>query len=182
MSLLARTLVILNLSTAAFAYEFPHPPEVFNAQVAVLSALPARLPSANLRAFEALVADDVKVYRDGTLVHQTRKAWLDELQSYRQRHPNAPRTYSVSRDHYHSLADGGISVREFSFPDDRQQTHHPLRPYQYVTYYVEDGRLVRVVYGPSMSAYVGLCQAVEGIKAEAKSNGTPPRIPREICH
>ena len=149
----------------------PPPPHVWQAQVALFVSLPQRFPSANISDFEKLVADDVKVFRDGKIVHESREAWLRELQDAGPRSPGDPQGYSVSRDQFNRLQDGGISVREFSYPiapEGRQIIYHPSAPLRYVTYYIEGGRLVRVDYGPAMSSYGGLCQAVAKAQAELR--------------
>jgi hypothetical protein len=156
-------------SLATGAQEPSPSPPVWDAQVALFSSLPDRIPAKDLSSLKLLVADDVEVYRDGKLVHETRKAWFDELRDGGRIPPHGPREYSVSRDHYARTADGGVSVREFSYPIAPEGSHtvyHPRHPLRYVTYYIEGGKLVRVVYGPAMSGYAGLCQVVEAAKAE----------------
>ncbi len=186
MRLLVRALAMPTiLATAAFASVPPPPPDVRDAQVALFAGLPERFPAEDLSAFEALVSEDVKVYRDSRLVHETREAWINELQDHRQGAPRGSRGYTVSRDEYHRLADGGVSVREFYYPilpEGSQIVFHPGYPLRYVTYYIEAGRLVRVVYGPAMHNYTGLCQAVEQAKLEATSGSAPARAHPELCN
>ena len=145
----------------------PPPPEIWNAQVAFFSALPDRFPAADLAPFERLVADDVQVYRDGILIHRTRADWIRELQSYKQKIPTDPQGFSVSRDQYTLLADGSVSVREFTYPiapEGKSVVYYPDYPLRYVSYRLAKGRLVRVDYGPAMSSYSGLCQKVAEIR------------------
>ena len=143
----------------------PPPPEEWAPQLAFFAALPHRYPAPDLAAFEALVAENVEVVRDGRVLHRTRRDWIDELQ----RVPAAEiQGHSVSRDQFHRAADGGISVREFSYPiapEGKTIIYHPSAPLRYVTYYLAGGRLVRVVYGPAMDSYGGLCQAVAKARA-----------------
>ena len=168
-------LVVLNFCALSIAAQEPPPsPDDWEGQVAVFRALPQRLPTKNIAPLEKLVADDLQVYRDGKLVHRTRRAWIDELQSYRQVEPGDPQGFSVSRDEYHKLADGGVSVREFTYPiapDGAQIVYHPSNPLRYVTYYFKTGKVERIVYGPPMTSYAGLCQAVNN--AKPSSNGEP---------
>lgn len=139
------------------------PPKIWNAQIAFFKALPKRFPASDISAFEKLVADDVQVYRDGKLVHRTRQSWISELQHFEKgKGPGNPQGYSASRDSFHKLADGGILVREFYYPiapDGAHIVYHPSNPLRNVTYYLDEGRLVRVVYGPAMTSYGELCFA-----------------------
>lgn len=176
MRLLIRTLIApVLIVTAAFSVpQPPPPPDRWKAMVDILAALPSRFPAADISRLEALVAEDVKVYRDGVLVHDNRQSWIRELQAYRQRRSTDPIGFTVSRDHYNLVADGGVSVREFThpfWPEGRHIVSDPTDPLRYVTYYVESRRLVRVVYGPAMSSNRALCQAVTQARADWESGG-----------
>ena len=163
----------LLVACSAFAQTPPPPPEVWNAQFGLFVSLPQRFPAANMSDFALVVADNVEVQRENKVVFRTRKEWFDELQSYKQSSPSAPQGFSVSRDQYSLLSDGGVMVRELTYPiapKGKTVFYHPDFPLRYVTYYVNQGKLVRVIYGPPMSSYGGLCQVVE--KAKGSSAAT----------
>jgi hypothetical protein len=148
-------------------FSSPPPLDEWKAQLALFSSLLPRLPAADLSSFTRLVADDVQVYRDNKIIYRTRKDWVEEFQSYKQKSPRDPQGFSVSRDQYSLLSDGGISVREFTYPiapEGASVVYHPSYPLRYVTYYLYRGKLVRVIYGPAMTSYGGLCQEVEKAK------------------
>jgi len=157
----------------------PPPPDAWKAQVAFFSSLPDRFPAADPAQFERQIAEDVQVYRDGILIHRSRADWIKELQSYKQKSPTDPTGFSISRDQYTLLADGSVSVREFTFPiapKGRTVFYHPDYPLRYVSYRFAKSRLVRVDYGPAMSFYIGLCQEVAKIKERSGERRM------ELCH
>jgi hypothetical protein len=157
-------------SSSGFGQLPPPPPDVWKAQLAFFSSLPDRFPVADTTQFEQLVANDVQVYRDCILVHKTRADWMREIQSYKQKMPTDPQGFYVSRDQYTLLADGGVSVREFTYPippEGKTTFYHPDYPLRYVYYRISNGRLVRVDYGMAMSDYAGLCQEVATIKEKS---------------
>ena len=157
-------------SSSGLSQTPPPPPGVWQAQLSFFTLLPDQFPAANTAGFEQLVAIDVQVYRDGNLIHQTRSDWLKELQSYKQASPTDPRGFSVSRDQYAILADGSVSVREFTYPiapEGRTVFYHPSYPLRYVVYRFGNGRVVRVDYGYAMADYTGLCEEVAKLKEKS---------------
>ncbi|WP_144033510.1 hypothetical protein [Sphingomonas guangdongensis] len=155
------------LPSSGSAQTAPPPPDVWNAQVTFFKLLPTRRPVTDTAQFERTVAKDLKVYRDGALIHNNRAAWIKELQSYERRSPDDPQGFSVSRDQYSRLTDGSILIREFTYPiapTGATIIYHPSYPLRHVTYRFGKGKLVTVEYGAVMESYPVLCRKV----AEAK--------------
>jgi hypothetical protein len=160
----------LLVACSASAQTPPPPSDLWKSQVDLFVALPRRFPAADMSNFARVVSENVEVQRENKVVFRTRKEWFDELQSYKQSAPSAPQGFSVSRDQYSLLSDGGIMVREFTYPiapEGETVFYHPNYPLRYVTYYVNQGKLFRVIYGPPMTSYAGLCQVVEKTKGSS---------------
>lgn len=160
----------LLVACSASAQTPPSPPDVWKSQVDLFVALPRRFPATDMFDFARVVSENVEVQRDNKVVFRTREDWFDELQSYKPSSPSAPQGFSVSRDQYSMLSDGGVMVREFTYPiapKGGMVYYHPDYPIRYVTYYVNQGKLFRVIYGPRMTTYAGLCQVVEKTKGSS---------------
>lgn len=161
---------LLALATANPASSLPlppPPPQEMAQQKQFFEALPKRLPPTDLKAFAPYVSPDVKVYRDGKLAFNGRETWFAFLRSFAANASDKPQGLSVSREAFYRTRDGAFVVLEFLWPiapkgKEGQISYHSSHDFTLTTYHLDDGRLVRVDYGPPMRKYDWLLECPPG--------------------
>lgn len=150
----AASLAALLPGATAYAVPPPPPPPAEQAQIdAFFEALPRRLPAPDLEAFKDVVAEDVKVWRNGKLVYDSRERWFAELAE----NPFAdwsmgtpPIAAGIGRDDFYRSPSGAIIVRELVSavpPPGHQILYHLGGNLRFVTYTLREGILTKVDYG-----------------------------------